>query len=223
MIFLLIFAIAGYLSETATRQNWQYRKAFNLFENTYRNGSLVFGGGDVLIPMMYEQYVTRPESKQVLEKGRDVLKMNRDEFLTGSGIVRAIPGPVFSIGAFVGGMVLRSEHDPTLQVVGCVLGVIGLFVPSALLVLFFFPVWHNLKKYAVIYRSLEGINASVVGIIAGATFYLIKDILFIELWNLQMNGFLDIGVVIATFLILYYTKIPPPIIVVICLLLGWML
>ncbi|WP_298391239.1 chromate transporter [Hydrotalea sp.] len=223
LIFLLIFAIAGYLSETATRQNWQYRKAFNLFENTYRNGSLVFGGGDVLIPMMYEQYVTRPESKQVLEKGRDVLKMNRDEFLTGSGIVRAIPGPVFSIGAFVGGMVLRSEHDPTLQVVGCILGVIGLFVPSALLVLFFFPVWHNLKKYAVIYRSLEGINASVVGIIAGATFYLIKDILFIELWNLQMNGFLDIGVVIATFLILYYTKIPPPIIVVICLLLGWML
>ncbi|MCZ0211954.1 chromate transporter, partial [Streptomyces sp. UMAF16] len=75
-------------------------------------------------------------------------------FLTGSGIVRAIPGPVFSIGAFVGGMVLKSEHDPALQVVGCVLGAIGLFVPSALLVLFFFPVWHNLKKYAVIYRSL---------------------------------------------------------------------
>ncbi|MDE3126273.1 MAG: chromate transporter, partial [Bacteroidota bacterium] len=134
-----------------------------------------------------------------------------------------IPGPVFSIGAFVGGMVLKSEHDPTLQVVGCVLGAIGLFVPSALLVLFFFPVWHNLKKYAVIYRSLEGINASVVGIIAGATFYLIKDILFIELWNLQMNGFLDIAVVLATFLVLYYTKIPPPIIVLVCLMLGWIL
>jgi chromate transporter len=148
--------------------------------------------------MMYEQYVTRPETKRVLQKSPDVLKMNRDEFLTGSGIVRAIPGPVFSIGAFVGGMVLKSENDPTLQVVGCVLGAICLFIPSALLVLFFFPVWDNLKKYAVIYRSLEGINASVVGIIAGATFYLIKDILFVELWILQINGFLDISVVIAT-------------------------
>jgi len=221
LIFLAIFGLAGYLSETATTHNWKNRKIFNLFENTYRNGSLVFGGGDVLMPMMYEQYVTRPETKTVQEKKRDVLKMNRDEFLTGSGMVRAIPGPVFSIGAFTGGMVLRSENDTAMQLTGCLLGAVGLFLPSALLVLFFFPVWNNLKRYAVIYRSLEGINASVVGIMTGATLFLIKDILFVELGNLQLPGFLDMGVIIATFVILSYTKVPAPFIVLACLALGW--
>ncbi|MGR9847944.1 chromate transporter, partial [Escherichia coli] len=61
------------------------------------------------------------------------------------------------------------------QLAGCIIGSIAIFLPSVLLVLFFFPVWHNLKKYAVIYRSLEGINAAVVGIMAGATAYLLKD------------------------------------------------
>ncbi|HNJ57740.1 MAG TPA: chromate transporter, partial [Chitinophagaceae bacterium] len=60
LIFLFLFGLTGYISETATRQNWENRKAINLFENNYRFGSLVFGGGDVLMPMMYEQYVVRP-------------------------------------------------------------------------------------------------------------------------------------------------------------------
>ena len=93
--------------------------------------------------------------------------------LTGYGIVRAIPGPVFSIGSFTGGMVLRNENKFT-QLLGCILGSIAIFLPSALLVLFFYPVWNNLKKYVVIYRSLEGINAAIVGIMFGAFFYLIK-------------------------------------------------
>lgn len=61
LIFLFLFGITGYLSETATKQNWENRKVYNLFENNYRFGSLVFGGGDVLMPLMYEQYVTRPQ------------------------------------------------------------------------------------------------------------------------------------------------------------------
>ena len=222
LIFLAVFAVAGYLSETATIQHWQNRKVFNLFENSYRNGSLVFGGGDVLIPMMYTQYVERPETKHIQENRRDVLKMNRDEFLTGSGIIRAIPGPVFSISAFTGGMVMRSENNPSLQLLGCVLGAVGIFLPSALLVLFFFPVWNNLKKYAVIYRSLEGINAAVVGIMAGATSYLMKDIVFLQLGKEQLTGLFNIGAIISTFILLTYTKIPAPFIVLACLLLGWL-
>lgn len=221
LIFLALFGIAGYLSETATRNNWQNRKAFNLFENNYRFGSLVFGGGDVLIPMMYEQYVVRPETKQVIEKGRDVLKMSRNDFLTGSGFVRAIPGPVFSIGSFTGGMVMRTDNNFWTQLLGCILGSVGIFAPSVLLVLFFFPVWHNLKKYAVIYRSLEGINAAVVGILCGATIYLMKDILFVELWNNSLQGYFDISIIAATFLVLVYTKIPAPFVVAGCLILGW--
>lgn len=223
LIFLGLFALAGYLSETATQQQWKNRKAINLFENTYRFGSLVFGGGDVLIPLMYEQYVTRPETKHIQETKRDVLKMNRDEFLTGYGIVRAIPGPVFSIGAFTGGMVLRNESTPYSQLLGCILGSVGLFLPSVLLVLFFFPVWNNLKKYAVIYRSLEGINAAVVGIMSGATFFLMKDILFVEIAHLMPKGFIDLAIIITTFLLLTFSKLPPPVIVVICLLLGWLI
>ena len=222
LIFSALFAMAGYLSETASSQNWRNRKPINLFENAYRFGSLVFGGGDVLIPLMYEQYVTRPETKRVQETKREVLRISREDFLTGSGIVRAIPGPVFSIGSFTGGMALR-EEGPAMQLLGCVIGSIAIFLPSALLVLFFFPVWQNLKKYAVIYRSLEGINAAVVGIMAGATCYLVKDTFLISLIDGKMIGVWDLLIVIGTFLLLNSNRIPAPFIVMGCLLMGWLL
>ena len=223
LIFLALFGIAGYLSETATRHNWKNHKAFNVFESSYRFGSLVFGGGDVLMPMMYEQYVVRPTTPRIKQTGRDVLQMNKTDFLTGSGIVRAIPGPVFAIGAFTGGMVLRSDNTVSSQLLGCLLGSIGIFMPSILLVLFFFPVWHNLKKYAVIYRSLEGINAAVVGLMAGSTLFLTKDILDISTRpSLWMVG-ADMGVIILTFLALQFSRIPPPIIVIVWLIAGWLI
>ena len=210
LIFLAVFAIAGYFSETARKQQWQDRKAYNLFENFYRFGSMVFGGGDVLMPMMYEQYVVRDKTQY----------MTKEEFLTGSGMVRAIPGPVFSIGPYVGGMVMRNEGIG-MHVLGCLIGIIALFLPSALLVLFFFPVWNNLKKYAVIYRSLEGLNAAIVGIITGSVFYLLKDILLQD-WQWDgITGWMDIGVIIATFVVLIKTKIPSPLIVATCLAIGW--
>jgi chromate transporter len=221
LIFIAIFGIAGYLSETATRQNWQNRKAINLFENAYRFGSLVFGGGDVLMPLMYEQYVTRPNTKVVQNSKRDVLQMNKADFLTGSGMVRAIPGPVFSIGSFAGGMVMRDAGFAN-QILGCMIGTIAIFLPSVLLVLFFFPVWHNLKKYAVIYRSLEGINAAVVGIMTGATFYLMKDNFLFALFNGESIAFADVVIVASTFLLLRSNRIPAPYIVIGCLLLGWL-
>jgi chromate transporter len=219
MIFVAIFAIAGYFSETATRENWANRKSFNLFENAYRFGSLVIGGGDVLMPLMYEQYVTRPETKHILESQREVLQIERTQFLTGSGIIRAIPGPVFAFGAFTGGMVLKDE-GPFFQLMGCL---IGIFLPSALLVLFFFPVWHNLKKYAVIYRSSEGINAAVVGIMVGATGYLIKDNLLFDIIDLSPMAFWQMLIVVSTFFLLKSNKIPAPFIVIGCLLLGWLI
>ncbi|MES2332065.1 MAG: chromate transporter [Bacteroidota bacterium] len=221
LIFFTVFGLAGSLSETASNNNWKHRKAINLFENSYRFGSLVFGGGDVLIPLMYEQYVTRPETKRVQESKRAVLRLTREDFLTGSGMVRAIPGPVFSIGAFTGGMVMHDE-GPLMQLLGCVIGAIAIFLPSALLVLFFFPVWHNLKKYAVIYRSLEGINAAVVGIMAGATCYLVQDTFLSSLIKAESIGIWDLVVVIITFLLLRTNKIAAPFIVLVCLILGWL-
>ena len=135
---------------------------------------------------------------------------------TGMGIVRAIPGPVFSYAAFTGGMALK-EEGTTMQIMGCIIGTIAIFLPSALLVLFFFPIWNNLKKYAVIYRSLEGINAAVVGIMVASTFYIMKDISLVEA---KTESVLNIAVIISTFLLLQFTRIASPIIVLACLLLG---
>lgn len=175
IIFTVLFIVAGFISEEASRQNWTYRKAFNLFENNYRFGSMVFGGGDVLMPMMYEQYVARPNSEHVKKTKREVLKISKEAFLTGSGIVRAMPGPVFSVASFTGALLLK-DKGMTWQIAGAFIGSIGIFLPSFFIVLFFFPIWQNLKKYAIFYRSLEGIYAAVVGIMLGATLYFIKDI-----------------------------------------------
>ena len=104
-----------------------------------------------------------------------MVQIDEKDMYTAMGIVRALPGPVFSIASFTGGMALK-DMGTEMQIVGCLIGMIAIFLPSALLVLFFFPIWNNLKKYAAVYRSLEGINAVVVGIMIASTFYIMKDI-----------------------------------------------
>jgi len=220
LIFLSIFLVSAILSEFSRKQEWQNRRAFNLFENFYRFGSFVFGGGDVLIPMMYEQYVVRPQTERVLRKNQNAIRIDQDEFLTGAGMVRAIPGPVFSISSYVGGLAMRNAGT-RYQVMGCVIGMLGIFLPSALLVLFFYPVWNNLHRYQVIYRSLKGINAAVVGIMAASTFYLTKDISFSGIADGQLGPIMQIAVISGTFLILMFTRIPAPFIALFCLLLGF--
>lgn len=221
-LFAIIFFAAGVFSEIARKNDWPNRNAFNLFENMYRFGSLVFGGGQVLIPMMYEQFVERPKSPVVQRKNQDktqnVISIDRDEFYIGAGIVRAIPGPVFSIASFTGGIALKSKGE-MWQLLGCLIGTVAIFMPSALLVLFFFPVWHNLKRYAVVYRALEGINAVVVGIMVASTIYMMKDISLTELKTISV---LNIAVILSTWMLLSFTRIPAPVIVVVCLILGWL-
>lgn len=202
-LFALLFILAGVFSELARTHDWITRRPFNLFENFYRFGSLVFGGGDILIAMMLEQYVSRAKTQF----------MDAEELLTGAGIMRALPGPTFSITAYVGGMVMRSL-GPGYQLLGCMLAPIAIFLPSLLLVLFFFPIWHNLKKYVVIYRALEGINATVVGIMWAATI-----ILFLAIPHTWYN----IAIALATLTILFTSRIPSPFIVLACLILGWLM
>jgi chromate transporter len=215
-LFAAIFLIAGVSSEWARKNNLPNRKPLNLFENTYRFGSLVFGGGQVLMPMMYEQFVIRPESTPARIKQVNAIRIDKDDFYTGWGIVRAIPGPVFSISSFIGGIALK-DRGPTMQFFGCVIASLAIFLPSALLVLFFFPIWHNLKKYVVVYRALEGINAVVVGIIIAATFYMMKDVSMIDSKTIILN----FSVIAGVWALLSFSKIPSPIIVFICLFLGW--
>lgn len=220
-LFAIIFLAAGICSELARKNDWPNRRPINLFENNYRFGSLVFGGGQVLIPMMYEQFVERPKSEAVIRKNQNkkesVVSMDRDDFYTGAGIVRAIPGPVFSIAAYTGGMAMN-DKGVYWQLLGCLIGAVAIFLPSALLVLFFYPIWHNLKKYAVVYRSLEGINAVVVGIMVASVFYMMKDI---TLTSMNTVSLLNIGVIAGTAALLNFTRIPSPVIVLICLALGF--
>ena len=220
-LFGIIFIAAGLFSEVARKNDWPNRAPINLFENTYRMGSLVFGGGQVLMPMMYEQFSVRPYA--VAKKDSAVIKIDKDDMYTGMGIVRAFPGPVFSIASFTGGMALkdhgRTQEERTfMQLLGCLIGTIAIFLPSALLVLFFFPIWHNLRKYAAVYRSLEGINAVVVGIMIASTFYLMKDI---SLLDIRLGSLINAIVIAGAFTLLQYTRIPPPFIVIGCLLLGY--
>lgn len=221
-IFLSLFICAGFLSEQATRQNWEYRKAFNLFENNYRFGSFVFGGGDVLIPMMYEQYVTRPKSNVVKKNKRDVIKLTSTEFLTGSGFVRAIPGPIFSIASYTGAVALKEMGIPG-QVLGAVIASMGVFLPSFFIVLFLFPLWQKLKKYAVFYRSLEGIYASIVGIMIGSTFYLLKDVVMQLQVGDAIHWITFPLVFLASTYLLYYQKLAPQWIALSCVCMGTLL
>jgi len=219
-LFAIIFILAGIVSEVARKNDWPDRKPINLFENTYRMGSLVFGGGQVLMPMMYEQFSVRPQNirEKRPQSAHKFIEIEKDDMTTGMGIVRAMPGPVFSIASFTGGMALKDE-GPQMQVLGCIIGSIGIFLPSALLVLFFFPIWNNLKKYAVVYRSLEGINAAVVGIMIASTLYILQDISLVEV---KMLSLINVVVIVATFLLLRFTRIPSPVIVAACLLLGFL-
>lgn len=204
-LFAIIFIIAGTLSEYFRLHNLPFRKPVSLFENFYRFGSIVFGGGSVLITMMFEQYVIRAKTPY----------MSAANFLTGAGMVQAFPGPIFSIASFVGGMVLK-DMGPGFQMLGCIIGAIGIFLPSLLLVLFFYPIWNTLKKHVIVFRATEGINAVVVGIMAAATLLVFMTIpAKFEIYNLVAMA--------TTFCLLYFTKIPSPIIVLLFLLLGALL
>jgi chromate transporter len=219
ILFVLLFIAAGFLSERATKQNWESRKLFNLFENNYRFGSMVFGGGDVLIPIMYEQFVTRPASKRIQENKRDVVKIDRANFLTGTGLVRAVPGPIFSISSYMGAMALKDKSMST-QLYGALVASLGIFLPSFLIVLFFFPIWQYLKKYAIFYRSLEGVYAAIVGIMIGASLYLIKDIAV----DLKSATAVSVSMYVVIFFLstylLYKQKLAPQWIAFSCIVIG---
>jgi chromate transporter len=204
-LFVAIFIIAGVVSEYSRAHNWQFHRLINLFENFYRFGSLVFGGSQVLIPMMFDQFITRP-----INQGMAPLISARD-FLTGAGMVQAIPGPTFSLTSYVGGMIMRPSGS-FLQILGAVTCPLGIFLPSLLLVLFFFPIWNNLKKHVYVFRALEGINAVVVGIMWAYTVILFEAITF---------SWVNLAVIAGTFCVLRFTRIPPPFIVIACLVLGW--
>lgn len=220
IVFGFVFLMSGIFSESARKQHWQYRTPYNLFENTYRFGSLVFGGADVLIPMMYEQYVVRPETQQIKVNNKDVIKIDRDVFLTGAGFLRAIPGPAFSIASFVGGVSMH-HRSTSYQVLGCALATIAIFLPSFLLAMFFYPFWENLHRFQTLQRIMRGINAAVVGIMFASFLILTRDIIQPVVNESLSSIILFSSVLLSTFVVLRFTKIPAPVWVLVVMVFGF--
>lgn len=207
-LFGAIFLIAGILSEAARSGAWTHGRSFNLFENFYRFGAIVFGGGQALLPMMLYQFVTLPVARGLAPW------LSPEELLTGFGLVQAVPGPVFSVCSFAGGLAL-STYGPAWQLAGCFIATIAVFLPSTLLLFFLFPIYHNLRQHVIIFRALEGINAAVVGIIWASGIVLLETI------SVPHFEWSNLVVIAITFCLLYFSRVPAPLIVVGWLLLGW--
>lgn len=221
ILFAAFFLLAGFLSETARKQSWENRTPYNVFENMYRFGSIVFGGSDVLIPVMYNQYVVRPETDRIKRTNQDVISIDRETFLSASGVVRALPGPAFSISAFVGGMAMN-DRGWGYQLLGCFLAATGIFLPTFLLVIFFYPFWENIQQFNRVQNIMIGVNAAVVGIMTASIIYLFKDTVIPFVDKPLLDTMLFFSVFFTTLFLLYYTKISAPLIAVGCLLLGFL-
>ena len=191
-VLFIVIAIVGHFTKYLP---------IRLFENFYRNGSLIFGGGQVLIPLLYTEFV---EFKSYLTS---------EEFLTGYALVQAVPGPVFSFTSYIGALSMR-EYGIGGQILGSFLSTLGIFLPGTLFIFFVIRFWEELKKYRIVRASIEGINAASSGMVIAAAFLLFQPI--------EAN-FVNMFMIISTFLVLMFTKIPPPFIILVGLIAGFIL
>lgn len=194
---LLFMAILGAIINTTS----PFSLPIRLFENFYRNGIFIFGGGQVLVPLMFTEFV---QMKHYL---------HASGFLSGFAIQQALPGPTFSFTSYVGALSMKNfGYGIWGQITGGIVAVLGINLPGLILVLFIVPFWDDLKKITRIKHSLTGINAVSVGFIIAAFILLLKPIGI---------DFLSIGIMTVTFLVLNFTKISPPLIVIAGILLGY--
>jgi chromate transporter len=170
----------------------------SLFDRFYRYGYLVFGGGQVIVPVMHSELVVVREY------------MTNAEFLTGYGLVQGLPGPMFSFSAYAGGLAARGG-TVWHQLAGATAGGIGIFLPGLLLIYFVYPVWSQLRQIRAIRISLRGINAVAGGMIVAAAIILIRA-----------NGFApgNLAATAITLALLATRKVPAPLLVVLALLAG---
>jgi len=175
-----------------------------LFENFYRNGSLIFGGGQVLAPLLYTEFVQYAKPLHY--------PTSHDEFLSGYALAQAIPGPVFSFSAYIGALSMR-EYGIGGAILGAITSALGIFLPGTFLIFFVIRFWEGLKKYRAVRASLEGITAASAGLVAASAIIMFQPL---------ENTFLNFGVTIATFCLLVFTKIPTPLIILGGFILGFL-
>ncbi len=179
-----------------------------LFENFYRNGSLVFGGGQVLTPMLYTEFVQYAPKHY----------LTSEEFLSGYAVVQALPGPVFSFSSFIGALSMR-EFGTSGEILGALAAAAGVFLPGTFLIFFMIRIWDSLKSFRTIRASLEGILAANTGLVATAALLLFQPLIKDQP---TQTIFLYLAFASATFWLIAFTKIPSWAIIAVGLLLGFL-
>jgi len=164
------------------------RPALALFDAFYRAGSLVFGGGHVILPLLETQMVPRGW-------------MDRETFLAGYGAAQAVPGPLFTFSAYLGTV----ANSPFQGWIGGLICLIGVFVPSFFLVLGALPFWDAIRSQPGARAAIGGANAAVVGVLLAALY----DPVWLE--GIRTNTDMVIGLILFT--ALQFWKIAPWIVV----------
>lgn len=210
-LYLTIFIVIGILGQSAHLLPGieRFSQPVTLFENTFRMGSLVFGGGNTLAPMVLEQYVYHKP------------RMTPEEFQTGLGLLQAMPGPVFNFAVYFNGIAMKTLGYPfSGQLLGCLIGFVSIFLPGILFVFFVYPIWDRLKRYPIVERALDGIISVSVGFVLAAllemaqlTLWTKPEVLYDPLWWLALVG---------AFLYIQCSKWPTPLLVFMVIALGFL-
>jgi chromate transporter len=164
-------------------------QALNLADSFYRTGSLVFGGGHVVLPLL---------EREVVPSGW----VTTDDFLAGYGAAQAVPGPLFTFSAYLGAV---SNSQPN-GLLGASIAMTAIFLPSFLLVICGLQAWSLVRRNPSFLAGLRGINAAVVGLLLAA--------LYDPVFTTGVKSADDFGLAIAAFGLLAFWKTPAWLVVV---------
>lgn len=172
----------------------------HLVDVFYRAGSLVFGGGHVVLPLL--QAETGPTGL-----------VGHDQFLAGYGAAQAVPGPLFTFAAYLGAI---TTSGPT-GMAGATIALLSIFAPSALLIVGALPFWERLRRAPRARRAFTGVNAGVVGLLAAALY----DPVFTQGVLAAGDSLVALALAVAAFVALVKWSAPPWAVVIAAGLLGW--
>jgi chromate transporter len=164
-------------------------QALALFDAFYRAGALVFGGGHVVLPLLQAQVVAPGWT-------------DTQTFLAGYGLAQAVPGPLFTFAAYLGGVVQPAPNG----VAGAAIALVGIFLPGLLLVYGMLPFWDEFRRRRLAQAAMRGANAAVVGVLGAA--------LYSPVWTSAVSTPADFLIALGGFLLLTVWKAPPWIVVV---------
>jgi len=151
IVSLVVFAVILFIFSNPAITKLVNNEYFSLSENFYRVGSLVFGGGHVVLPLLHDTTVITGWVTQ-------------DQFVAGYGLAQAIPGPLFTFAAYLG-VLVDQQFNPW---VGGIVALVAIFLPSFFLVMGVLPFWNRIREIRTIQRSVSSVNAAVVGLLIAA-------------------------------------------------------